>query len=729
MAGPGRTYWRRIVASFAVYAAGGWGVVEAITMIVERFGLPAWLQPLCVALYVAGMPVTIYLVWRTAGRDRRLTWPSFIGVMAFLLAATGTLFWFARAPEAEMNTVAVLPCVMDAGTNAVQRGDGFAEDIHARLSRVDSVRIISWNSSLFVREKGYGPQQIAELLHANRVLECNMRSGAERIAVSARLVDPAGDRVLWNRNYDFAATDLGTVVTEITGTVLDVLSAPVQAEEMARVNHLGTFSPEAYDLLLQARSAAAPGAAQRLDSPDLESLVGQALALDPDYADALVVLSEIYLEKAVAKEMEDMEQLRGWVREARRLAQRALDLDPEIWKARRQYAVACKLLENYLGEPCTAGEVERLNREECEVRGNTAEGWACRNAQAETEEEFDASLQQWLDLEPTSVEANMQYMGDLDDHGEPLSTVLGVFETLRVLDPDDRRPYGLLSNILRRHGYLDEVLAWRMGAFEDEWPGGHPWLLARLGTDYMNLGLYDEAKRIGLETWETRRASSIHFLPLLLARSGEQERAAEMIEWLAESIAVASGSHDEWLFAASFHASTSRDYPRAKSLFEKYLGGEELTTVCDGDDDCVVTTALQLHHVERSLGNEVAAEEWLQLALAITDQDPEAAAPSQQRVFLTNAEGRHQEAIRLLREGVFSWAHTSGRYDLEFPVYFIDGHAMLDTLRDESEFQRLLDEYDAYLEPMRERVRTASLSGDWKTIRQQTYEREGISLP
>jgi len=727
MAGITQLYWRRIVASSAVYAAAGWAVVEALTTVVERFGLPDWLGSLVIAAYVAGLPVTIFLVWRTAGEERRLTWPSFIGAVAFLLVASGALFWFTRPPQPVVKTVAVLPCATNAGANTVQRGDGFAEDIHARLSRVDSIRIISWNSSLFVREKGYGPKQVSELLHANRILECDMRSGGERITVTARLVDPAQERVLWNRNYDFVVADLGTVVTEISGTVLDVLNTPVQADEMARINRLGTFSPEAFDLLLQARSIEKPGVAQRRKSLGAEALVRQALELDPNYAEAMVLLSEFYLHKSVAEEMEDMEQLREWVKEARRLAEKALELDPQIWNARHQIARACGLLEGYLGEPCAPGEMERLRLEECEVRGDTAEGWACRNAQAQTEEAYDDTLQRWLELEPTSVDANMQLMGDLYEHGQPLSEILGVLETIRFLDPDDRRPFGLLSNVLRRSGYLDEVLAWRMAAFEDQLPAGFPWQLARLGTDYMNLRLYEEAKRIGLETWETRRASSIHFLPLLLTRFGEEERAAEMIEWMAETVAVASESNDQWILGASFHAAISRDYPRARALYEKYLGGAELPDVCDGDDDCVVTTALQLHHVEQAMGHEPEAEAWLNLALAHSDEDPETMAPTQQNVFLLIAKDRNQEAIELLREGVFAWAQTGDLYDLEFPIYFVDGNAMLDPIRDEAEFQLLLDDYDAYLEPMRERVLTATRSGDWEAIRQQTFEREGIA--
>ena len=88
MTGRMSKYWRRILASSAVYAAAGWAAVEALTTVIERFGLPPALIPLVTALYVAGLPVTIYLVWRTAGKERHLNWPSFAGAVGFLVAAT-----------------------------------------------------------------------------------------------------------------------------------------------------------------------------------------------------------------------------------------------------------------------------------------------------------------------------------------------------------------------------------------------------------------------------------------------------------------------------------------------------------------------------------------------------------------------------------------------------------------------------------------------------------------
>jgi len=250
------SYWRRIVAAGVVYAAAGWGVVEALTTVVERLGLPAWLVPLVTALYIAGLPVTVFLVWRTAGKDRTLDAPSFIGATVVLVAVTAAIFWQTRPPPAEPGQlIAVLPCDFTGDAALAYRAEGLAEDVHARLSRVGSVKISSWNSSLFVRDRGFDTPEIVELLKADRLVRCRMTSGPERIQLTAELLDPRAGRILWGRDYDFVVADMGTVVTEVAGTLIDVLGTRAEAGERERVSALGTFSPEAYDLYLQARAA------------------------------------------------------------------------------------------------------------------------------------------------------------------------------------------------------------------------------------------------------------------------------------------------------------------------------------------------------------------------------------------------------------------------------------------------------------------------------------------
>lgn len=734
MAKGGTRYWRRVVAASAVYAAGGWAAVEALTTVVDRFGLPTWLGTLVTALYVAGLPVTAFLVWRTAGEERRLTLPSFLGALALLVLGTATIFWFTRPPlPAPQHLVAVLPCEFSGEAEQAYRAEGLAEDVHARLSRVDAVRISSWNSSLFVRDKGYGNKEIVDLLKTDRLVRCQMHSDPDRVELSAELIDPEDEHVLWSRDYDFVAADLGTVVTELTNALLDALSAPVQAAERERVNNLGTFSPEAYDLYLQARSAGSwnsllrstsdGGATDRLAAAD--ALVTQALQIDPNFAEALALKADILTDIVVSRDFENMDELKGRLYEARSLSQRALDVDPGVFGARPVLASVCSLLGGYYNEPCPDGEEERLLKEECEVRGDTAEGWACWTRVLPEPDDIDA-LQHWLELEPTSVDANMNNMGLLMSRDAPLADVLGVFDTLRALAPDDRRPYGLISNNLRRVGRLDEVLAWRYGNFADQLPDGEPWLLARLATDYMNLGLDKLAEKPGVLTVEARPASSVHFMPFLWRRLGQTGRAVELLEWQAASSSQ-PGNEFGLVHAAGWFAVVLGDYARAKQLYDDVLSRRDLDDLCDKSADCIADEALLLAHIERALDNEMAASEWLSVATnamgrmetteANTGPD---GTPSLLEARLLILQGRNAQAVGALRDIVFRWDVDDG--DLSLPIYVLESSPVFDPLRGLPEFQQLLQDYRATLEPMRQRVLEAQRTGDWNSLRQRTYQ-------
>jgi TolB-like protein len=716
-----KTYWRRILASSAVYAAAGWAAVEALTTVVERFGLPGWMAALVTALYVAGLPVTVFLVWRTAGEERRLDLPSFIGAMAFLVAGTAMIFWVTRPPAAPATRiVAVVPCKFSGEDNFAYRAEGLAEDVHARLSRVDSVKLSSWNSSLFVRERGYGPQEIADTLNADRLISCHLNSASERIELSAELMDPRAGRILWSREYDFVVADMGTVVTELAGALLDALGTPVEAAEMERVNDLGTFSPEAYDLYLQASTQYHPDAS--------DPLIEQALEIDPNFPQALVLHAGNYRRRSVAQNFESMQEPKAWLYEARRLSQKALELDPGVYDARNHLAFVCGMLAGYYEEPCAEGEAERLRREECEIRGDTAEGWACRHRLAESDEESDEALERWLELEPTSVMANAQYMGQLWHRGADLSEILEVFDTLRALAPDDSKPYGLISNVLRREGRLDEVLGWRYGANRDQLPEGLPWHLARLSTDYMNLGLYEQARVPGEMTAQLRPSSSVHFMHILWKRLGEPDKAVELLEWNGERVGATTPGG--YLFAGELLAGDLGRYDLAKTYFDRGLSLQDLPELCDGADDCVARSAVLLSRTERMLGDPEAAAAWLETAVAaMAELDPDASGEdslhSTQSIeaALLIEQGRHAEAVEILRQVALSWTHTPDDYDLQLPIYVLEVSALFDPLRERADFQQLVAEYNEVLEPMRQRVLEAQSMGNWELLRRRTFDR------
>jgi len=328
------------------------------------------------------------------------------------------------------------------------------------------------------------------------------------------------------------------------------------------------------------------------------------------------------------------------------------------------------------------------------------------------------ALKRWLELEPTSLPANGQYLAQLWTGQGRHADAMAVFDTMRALEPDAIRMLGLISNLLRTEGRLDEVLAWRFGTFGDRMPEG-PWRLARLATDYMNLGLYEQARQIGLQTWETRRASATHFMPLLWARSGEPERAAEAMEWLIQSLEAASGTLAPRLELASFYVTTLREFERAKELYSQALAKRELQDLCERSEDCVIHHSLYLAHIEKTLGRDLEAGAWLKVAEELVGQMPPDENLGRMGPQLRIAQGRHEEAINMLRQGVFEWSSDA---DLVYPIYFLESDAMFDPLRELAGFQRLLDDYQSHLEPMRQRVLEARESGGWEALRNRTYQ-------
>ncbi|NIP18636.1 MAG: hypothetical protein GWM87_11090, partial [Xanthomonadales bacterium] len=283
--------------------------------------------------------------------------------------------------------------------------------------------------------------------------------------------------------------------------------------------------------------------------------------------------------------------------------------------ARNILGRVCGTLTGYFDEPCPPEEAERLFREECEIRGDTAAGWACRHrfkAQfGEEGEDNYPELLRWLELEPTSFGGNFQAIFHVwREQDDPVGG-LARFDTLRALYPDDLRPAGGMSNLLRNTGRLDEVLAWRWGSFRDQLPEGNPWSLARLGTDYLDLGMYERALEVGLMTRDTRRFSAIHFVPNLWAGMGELELAAQEWEWGGQALVEAAGSPRAWIQTARFLVDYVRDHARAKELFDLMIAEMEMAELCEGDPDCLVELPLILAHNERALGNEDQADKWL----------------------------------------------------------------------------------------------------------------------
>ena len=107
----------------------------------------------------------------------------------------------ARAPSASGPSVVVLPFTNMSG-DPEQRyvSKGITEDIITGLSRFHELRVIARRSSLLLR--GNYEKRIARELGVRYLVEGSVRGSAERIRITAQLINAATGNYLWADRFD-----------------------------------------------------------------------------------------------------------------------------------------------------------------------------------------------------------------------------------------------------------------------------------------------------------------------------------------------------------------------------------------------------------------------------------------------------------------------------------------------------------------------------------------------
>jgi adenylate cyclase len=203
--------------------------------------------------------------------------------------------------------------------------DGLTQDIINALGRFSELTVMSWNAAFPYKGKAASPGEIARNLAVRYQVEGSVLRTADRVRVTAQLVDADG-RVLWSARFDEALADLFALQDKITIQIAGVLAIRVTEIEQRRVLAKPTESLEAYEYVLRARPALQRPA--RADLVEARVLLRRAIALDPNYAAAYAALAETY---HVAAVMGWAESPADTLSRAEELANKALSInDSEV---------------------------------------------------------------------------------------------------------------------------------------------------------------------------------------------------------------------------------------------------------------------------------------------------------------------------------------------------------------------------------------------------------------
>jgi adenylate cyclase len=167
--------------------------------------------------------------------------------------------------------------------------DGIAEEILHLLARISELRVISRSSAFSYKGKDTSVPEIARQLNVAHVLEGSVRKAGDRIRVTAQLIEARTDTHVWSQTYDRTLDDIFAIQDELAATMVHQLQITLLGEtpKADRIN------PEAYLLYLQGHHFA-----DYRDPERATALLEQALAIEPDYVEALLDLARAHWQQS-----------------------------------------------------------------------------------------------------------------------------------------------------------------------------------------------------------------------------------------------------------------------------------------------------------------------------------------------------------------------------------------------------------------------------------------------
>ncbi len=185
--------------------------------------------------------------------------------------------------------IAVLPFVNMSG-DAEQEyfSDGLSEDLIAALSKLRWFFVIARNSSFSYKGRSVHLKQIGEELGVGYVVEGSVRKAGERVRITVQLNDVTTGSHLWAERYDRNLADVFAVQDEITEAIVATIEPQLYAAENFRAQRKAPENLDAWDLVMRALRHF--WRMSREDNLAAEKLLEQAIAIEPDYAQALAVL-------------------------------------------------------------------------------------------------------------------------------------------------------------------------------------------------------------------------------------------------------------------------------------------------------------------------------------------------------------------------------------------------------------------------------------------------------
>ncbi|MBW3661040.1 MAG: tetratricopeptide repeat protein [Gemmatimonadetes bacterium] len=271
-------------------------------------------------------PVDRLTAWLSTRRGRAIGIAALVVLVLIAAFAVRGLVRPGGATASGYDAVAVLPFDnLSPDRDDEYFSDGMTEDIITRLSKLGAFDVISRTSVMRYKDTDSPLREIARELGVDAIVEGSVRRAGDRVRVTAKLVDGRTDTQLWAETYDRDLADVFAVQSDIAGRVAGSLQATLEPGDRERLTRSPTDDLRAYDFYLKARQDY--GEYTAAANERAITLFRRAIELDPGFAEAWAGLADAYAQEALLFAPEAAPALTDSAMSA---AERAIRIDPEI---------------------------------------------------------------------------------------------------------------------------------------------------------------------------------------------------------------------------------------------------------------------------------------------------------------------------------------------------------------------------------------------------------------
>jgi adenylate cyclase len=167
--------------------------------------------------------------------------------------------------------------------------DGIAEDIITALSHFREFFVIARNTTFTYKGQPIRVERVCGELGVRYLLEGSVRKAANRVRVTAQLIDGETGAHLWAAKYDRDLDDIFAVQDEITQAIVSAVAPETLGAELKRSQSKNAVNLNAWEKVLRARWHLSK--LTREDNDIARRWLGEAVEAAPDLADAYSVLA------------------------------------------------------------------------------------------------------------------------------------------------------------------------------------------------------------------------------------------------------------------------------------------------------------------------------------------------------------------------------------------------------------------------------------------------------